>query len=551
MKPSRLRRRLLTGVIPKALVLSTLSAGLYAQDSIEISGRILDGTTGQALPGTVVRLEPEAGGEPVVTASGEDGRYALRAQAPGRYKATASKRGYLRMQLGQSADQPGMVLQVAASQSIKDLDFQLVRSGSISGLISSPEGKPYHKAVVETFRRGSGGLTRIREALSDDLGNYRLAELPPGEYVVRATYGMMALMVDTQYSTGPAPEKPRIGIPTYHGNTTSLEGAIPLKLKPGAEINGVDIQLDEAEPIALRGTVVGENDARVEGMLWLLGTNPPDDCYEMRRAAGVKANTFSFTGLPPGDYLAIGELRSGNTPLTAVQELTITGGEQALEIRAARLPELTASVVWPKNADPVHSLHLHLTPGCYFIGPRPKAAEMDATGVFAFQSVMPVVYELQIEGLPRNYFPKSVENGSGIQLVPGRRIRVLPGANASLRLLLEPGGTSVEGTLKAANAAQVRNVTIEFTRVGATDWLSATPFRKKTDHRGTYSFPGLPPGQYRLSVRGVVDMSDEPRFCHVEPRTASLAAGETKNLDLTLACTPQAPKATQPTRSQQ
>lgn len=59
-----------------------------------LTGTVTDPSTGQPVPAAKVTASPDEG-EPVVTTTGDDGRYLIGIEAPGTYTVTATKRGYL------------------------------------------------------------------------------------------------------------------------------------------------------------------------------------------------------------------------------------------------------------------------------------------------------------------------------------------------------------------------------------------------------------------------------------------------------------------------
>ena len=62
--------------------------------------------------------------------------------------------------------------------------------GSIAGTISDEEGEPVAgvsvQAMSKVFNQGKSALQARGSAKTDDRGNYRLYDLPPGRYYVQA-----------------------------------------------------------------------------------------------------------------------------------------------------------------------------------------------------------------------------------------------------------------------------------------------------------------------------------------------------------------------------
>ena len=95
-------------------------------------------------------------------------------------------------------------------QTVEKVDFALPRGGVITGRILDEFGEPLADAQVAAQRyQNIGGRRRLmpagRPAMTNDIGEFRLFAIPPGQYYLSATLRSMGMMGDTDDRSGYAP----------------------------------------------------------------------------------------------------------------------------------------------------------------------------------------------------------------------------------------------------------------------------------------------------------------------------------------------------------
>ena len=158
-----------------------------------ISGRVVDGRTGQALHrARVVATAREAGGRRHTLQTDQSGQFVLSDLAPGRYTVTVSKPGYITLAYGQRRPrQPSNpVVEVAAGQHLQNLDLVLPAGSVITGQVVDENGEALALATVRVLRyvyqQGQQQLVPAGSDRTDDRGQYRVFWLEPGDYLVSA-----------------------------------------------------------------------------------------------------------------------------------------------------------------------------------------------------------------------------------------------------------------------------------------------------------------------------------------------------------------------------
>ena len=110
----------------------------------------------------------------------------------------ASKGSYVQLQYGQQRPfEPGKPVEVLEAQTVEKVDFALPHGGVITGRILDEFGEPLADTQVAAMRyQNMGGRRRLmpagRPAMTNDIGEFRLFAIPPGQYYLSATLRNMA-----------------------------------------------------------------------------------------------------------------------------------------------------------------------------------------------------------------------------------------------------------------------------------------------------------------------------------------------------------------------
>src|SRR5690242_20750766 len=157
-----------------------------------LRGRITAADSGGIVRRAQVRISsPDIGSKTALTDA--QGRYEFRDLPAGRFNVSVSKSGFVTMQYGQSRPfEPGHPIELVEAQVMEKADVALPRGSVVSGRILDEFGEPVADANVTAMRmQYSGGRRRLvpsgRASTTNDLGQFRLFGLPPGEYYVSAT----------------------------------------------------------------------------------------------------------------------------------------------------------------------------------------------------------------------------------------------------------------------------------------------------------------------------------------------------------------------------
>jgi len=315
-----------------------------------IRGHILT-DTGQPLRRATVRLGNGPQGRTTVTDT--DGRYEFRDVAAGNVTMTASKATYLTMAYGQT--QPngaGKPLTVAANQTLENIDIRLSRGGVITGRVSDEFGDPAPNVRVtllrQVYTQGQRRMNQVGSASTNDIGEYRIFGLQPGQYMVSAS-APPPVAVGPQVPAGipinvfgPAAnvavegDEGRAGYaPTYYPGTTDAASAAKVKVVANQTVSQIDITLQPTRLATISGTVVDS-----QGQPFTRGGITIQERSNVGIVVGAAGNIqqdgmFVLHNVPPGQYVLRATKPpagppSGGPPAPpefSIAEVSVSGGD--------------------------------------------------------------------------------------------------------------------------------------------------------------------------------------------------------------------------------
>jgi hypothetical protein len=207
------------------------------------------------------------------------------------------------------------IVHVAADRSVAS-DLTVERGAAVSGKVMWDDGSPAPRVsmTVETKADADAGKAKDLPpqfsllslgggyfATTDDLGQYRIAGLAAGSYIVKATLQVQnsfRMTSGTMNLKNLGAGKPLV---IYAPTTFHKAEAKAVTLQAGDEHSGEDVTINLAGMHSVSGTVAsaedhhGINSATVE----LTDANDKD----LVRSAGVDAaGNFTVTFVPPGTY---------------------------------------------------------------------------------------------------------------------------------------------------------------------------------------------------------------------------------------------------------
>jgi protocatechuate 3,4-dioxygenase beta subunit len=301
---------------PSDMTMQMLPPGQQAKTGTgKLRGRVVAADTGSIVRRAQVRIgSSDIGSKSAFTDA--QGRYEFKDLPAGRFNLSVSKSGFVTIQYGQARPfEPGRPIDLADAQIMEKVDVALPRGSAVSGRVLDEFGEPVADASVTAMRtQYTGGRRRLvqsgRNSTSNDLGQFRLFGLPPGEYYVSVTVRtfdtMIMDMMGMSGAGGPVGSNNNSGYAaTYYPGTPNPAEAQRLTLAVGQELGSVDIQMQPVRLAKITGSAASSDGKAMSGaMVMLLPTMK--DAMTMMSGFGSsrtdKDGKFTLSGVAPGEY---------------------------------------------------------------------------------------------------------------------------------------------------------------------------------------------------------------------------------------------------------
>ena len=341
-----------------ALALLMAAPALLATQQPAASGRgqlagivVEDGSSPERpVRRSIVTLTGTGLAVPLQVLTDDAGRFAFSNLSPGRFSLTAEKAAYLKTHYGSTriGRPPGMPIAIAAGENQAALRVPLMRGAAIGGLVREITGQPVAGAQVQVslVTIANGGRKLVSPfagttlAVTNDLGEYRVWGLPPGEYVLRVVgggapgsgnartatpveiaaaqqnlSGSGALPAAAQPLLAPTPPPQTSRLPTYAPGVIDPAQAMGVTVSAGDERTGIDIVSLIGPVGAVAGTAIGPGGEPVQNIsVGLVNLSTQSLSYSAGFLRPNAGGTFGVGGLAPGRWLFFGRGAPTATP---------------------------------------------------------------------------------------------------------------------------------------------------------------------------------------------------------------------------------------------
>jgi hypothetical protein len=338
-------------MIPFAVMIALLQAGaiqvpprdraaVKRPGTASISGRITDLETGRPIARAVVTISSSEPPLSIETASDADGRYVFAALAASQYVIRARPAmlhaTHVTAYLGQRGPAalggrpPRFPLRPGEARD--GADIALVRALAIEGRVLDRSGEPMSGVEVTAINIRTDRETQ--SGRTNDLGGFRLFELPPGTYRVCAV------------ANGPDPRPYDDGkreVRTCAPSATSESQADTIVLR--REVSGVEIRVQRQRTFSVSGSVVDSAGAAVSGYVGVVNLD------HRGRGASTEAvdGQFVARGLLPGQYVVQTTIRGPANPGDASPHPHMEMGRATIRIDSGDLSGVTVTTAHAAN----------------------------------------------------------------------------------------------------------------------------------------------------------------------------------------------------------
>jgi protocatechuate 3,4-dioxygenase beta subunit len=505
-----------------------------------ISGRVIAIETGTPVRRAQVRITgPDI--QPKTALTDTDGRFEFRDLPAGRFTLQGTKSGFVTVQYGQTRPfESGRPIELMDNQALQNADIMVPRGSVIAGRIVDEFGEPVPDVMVTAMRQSwAGGRRRMmpvgsRAGQTNDLGQFRLYGLPPGEYYLSATLRggaeMMAMemAVMAGAGAGPTASMPSSGYaPTYFPGTPNPPDAQRIAVAVGQEVHNADFALIPVRMARITGIVIGSDGKPLENaMINVVPTLREGGGFMMlsNSARTNRDGAFTLNGVAPGDYMlqanSVHVLRTEDGGGRVVMSFTAGGpgggdsefGSVPLSVAGEDIPNLvivtakggtaTGRLTFEGGAQPQTAGTIRITaPSANLDGPMVAAGgaagTVQADGAFELKGLAGARL-VRVANPPAGWMLKSVRyNGvditdTGAEFKAGEAV-------SGLEVVLTSQTTTVTGSVTAGSGAPLKDYTVvlfaenaDYWRLPMTRWVTGT----RPDQEGRFKVQNLPPGSY-------------------------------------------------------
>jgi Carboxypeptidase regulatory-like domain len=476
---------------------------LFAQSGAAVKGGTIEGVvtrsgTGEPLHDVLVTATGVSGQKRAVT--DEKGRFLLADLASGAYSLEASAMLFVR------ARKNG--LNVAPDQRL-GVDVQLTPTAVIAGRVYDQNQHPLAAVRVEAlryqYRDGTQVLVLAGTGHSDDRGEYRVYNLQPGAYYVRAV---------------PSPASPQSALaPVYYPGALDAQDGILIKTAPGTESNAIDIRLGDNRTFRVRLAIAAPNAVGASFSAIRVDRSVPESIVLQQQSLG--SGVYQLSPLAPGSYEIFARVQSR---LSASQIGILTGrtavniGDQDVDAGtlAVRLAEPLKGrfIVSEPLSSPLDPARIQVDvhpmaglPSFFSTGSRDPGGAISRDGAVTIPDVANGRFRIEVSGLPDNVYLISARHG-GTEAIDGG-INFDGTASGALDLYL--GGPAsvgtIEGTVRNQDGRPVGSSVVVIVPAPNRRHNPAAFRTEVTDQVGAFSVRGLLPGEYTVLAWDDVEAS--------------------------------------------
>jgi hypothetical protein len=508
-----------------AIVIALLAQQPAVQASASINGVVVAPGTSQPIAKAVVELQGGGRDERLTVATGVNGRFEFLNLPAGSYRLTATRTGYLDTAFGQRGPSgSGRELRLAAGVNQNDITLLMTATGAISGRVLDDTGEPLANIPVQALRYsyvdGQRTLKPIKIDETNDLGEFRVFWLPPGQYYISAqprksSPGKFIVLHDDGDLSGrmrggneadsAAQKLGEAHVPVYYPGTTAVQSATQVEVRPGADVRGIDFTLARVRTKKIRGLVVDSTTGQpVNANVQLVPRGDSTTAFAASYAP-TDGGRFEIAGALPGSYYVIATARLGPS-----DDIRIMGGRTAVDVGGSDVDNLAVTLRpaiditgtltvegradgLPRDFHPV--LTLQGRDG-FLPGVLQSHASFANSTQFEFGRVVEGEYKVLWPNLPPGMYLKSVKLGPADAL--DGMVHIDWRTTDRFQIILGADSGTLEGVVVDRNRnplAGARVVLVpDVPRRQRADLFRTTT----SDDFGRYRLQGIAPGSYSL-----------------------------------------------------
>jgi hypothetical protein len=298
-----------------------IAAQVSSPSGGRVTGRVTEATAGAAISGARVMLTMVVDAErgtfgrrPRQSVTDANGAFAFDGLEPGPYILNVEKTGFASYP-DVFGDGPPERLTVDANHEELQLLIALKKGAVIAGRILNAAGEPQADLEVAALRRtdkaGPLGFAQSGHSPTNDLGEFRMAGLAAGDYIILTSVsrgGPFEAVQTVQTGTTTT------FAPTYFPGTLDQNAARVVTLAPGQTATGVEFAIVTVAAFRVSGIAVDRTGRPSPGAMVMIVPNLRTSAFAPMMSMAADDGTFTIGDVAPGTYHMMAYANTGGAP---------------------------------------------------------------------------------------------------------------------------------------------------------------------------------------------------------------------------------------------
>ncbi|MFY9562366.1 MAG: carboxypeptidase-like regulatory domain-containing protein [Terriglobales bacterium] len=482
----------------------------------QISGHVYRSDTQEPIPKAQVELSAadqetaKAAGPERIVRTGGDGAFVFLDLPAGRYQFEVWRNGFAEFSWQQVADQDNektaaeRPVSLKPGQKVENVALHLHPAGVIAGQVSDEDrdavpGLQVFALRIDFIAGGRRRVGAIGRSVTNDLGNFRMPNLPPGSYYVSAGGLIGRPMEEVGLKQGPAGKVQYHN--TFYPGTPLLDEAQAVSIGPLAETGNIRFMVHSEKTYTITGKVLPGGSGRKHA--------DQVDCSG-RETAGYTFSTggrtaqiepdgsFRISDLPPGEYtLSAKAVNQGVSADVGFASVRIVDSDVRANIDTGRAAVVSGKAEAPPGLS-LAGTRIQLETfgsGFYLLHQAPG---IDPSGRFTITNVPPGEYTFglqDVHGEWSTYIKKAVCGGRDYA---SREFTLPLGTTLDCDVVLASDTGVVRGKVTSGENPAPGLVVALIPQSSELRHLRRYTLTAETDAAGQYRITGVIPGDYLL-----------------------------------------------------
>ena len=399
---------LISGIV--ALLFLAVSHAQQPDQNYELHGKVVNSDSGAGVPNALVQISGTPNSA-LVQFTDRDGSFVFAGLPSGDYHLAARKPGYFTdAELTHALTfSPQMHRVPSDSEEVLHLTPEGVIYGRVENDNSQPLDGIMVRAQIWVVSNGKRELGTAGTAMTDDEGQFRIAELKPGTYFLNfvpaaregfRTFDALAKKVPNQQGYGSQ----------YYPAAPDISSAAAIRIRPGSQVQ-VAQKMRTQKLYEVSGVVHGVSPEK--GFQVRLSDSEGDP-VQRNTHFDLKTGEFQIAGVPEGNYVLAAmaqdpatDAKDERPPLSAMMPIHLNADLTGVVLLLGRGTSIDVNVNYefPYSGEGVYQIQLTLTSTDLqqtsqglSLPPGPDSGQPNR-----FENVAPGTYEVEATGNNRGY----------------------------------------------------------------------------------------------------------------------------------------------------